>query len=410
MRRIVIRIIRQLHGAMVVTALLSGICMVLAFFGRPAAEYFPYSLLVLIPYAASAWAEEHIRGIGVFLLICIASIIPPALFAPDIAARAAFIVLSVIIIVIRIGGRVRDAGTVLNSPHFATVILFAALYILGVLLENNFLMQLNYYLAFAYVLIILCYMNFTSLEGYLEVNKEVENIPIRTIGRTNNLMLLGYLGLTVAVMLLMPLLGLDRAIRAAWQGIMAFIRFLSSLRGAEEVAETVPPEPEAIGGEQMGPMDFGVQEEPPVWVEALYHALSVALAVAVGIMVVIGIVYAVYRIVKAFYRPPKDNDDVTEFISESDDRESAGGIGGILGRIREVFDNSPNMTVRKAYRKRVRQKKAELLASMTPKELEDAAGIPEGEGRSTLHELYEKARYSREGCSAEDVQKLKKAL
>ena len=77
MRRKVLRVIRFLHGAMVLTAVMSGVCLLLSIFGMTPESYFPYSLLVLVTYVATAFAEEKIKGIGLFLLISIASTSPP---------------------------------------------------------------------------------------------------------------------------------------------------------------------------------------------------------------------------------------------------------------------------------------------------------------------------------------------
>ena len=408
MRRIVIAVIRQLHGAMILTGVLSGIALILGFFGLSAQVYFLYGLLVLIPYLVSALAEEKISGIGLFLLIRIASVIPVVIFAPDLASKIVFFGLSVIIVIIRIAGRLRDAGTILNSPHFATVLLFAVLYIIGTAVNQPFLMNVNYYLAFAYILAVLVYMNFTNLEGYLEVNRDVANVPKRTIGRTNNLMLLGYLALTVVLMLVVPLFGLDRAIRALWQGILALIRLITSRGGDTEAAESsIAEETMAASAPQDGM--FAEDTPTPLWLEAFYHALTVMITFIVGAAIIIGLIYAVYRLVKAFYRPAKENGDVEEFINDTDDRESVSGADGIFGRVREFFDPSPNSVIRRAYRRRIRKEKKDIQETMTPSEIEDAAGLPAGDERRVYHELYEKARYSKAGCSTEDVQTLKKA-
>ena len=330
-------------------------------------------------------------------------------FAPDLLSKIVFLLLSVIIIIIRIAGRVKDGDTILTIPTFATEILFAVFYILGVFLENSLMTRVNYYLAFAYVIFVLIYMNFSSLEAYLAVNREVENIPTKNIGRTNNLMLLGYLGLTVTVMLVVPFFGLDKAVRAAGRGILAFIRWLSSLRGEEAPIETVieevPPQ------ESMTPEGgmFADTVETPLWLEALYHALTVAIGFVVAAIIIIGIVLAIYRLVKAFYRPTKENSDEEEFISDSDDKEYVPGAGGVFGRILERFDPSPNAVIRRTYRKTIRKTKTEVDASDTPREIEDAAKLPEGKERTVLHELYEKARYSKDGCTQEDVQTLRNA-
>ena len=45
--------------------------------------------------------------------------------------------------------------------------------------------------------------------------------------------------------------------------------------------------------------------------------------------------------------------------------------------------------------------------SYTPEELEEFAEVPADERRALLHGLYEKARYSEDGCTRDDVQALK---
>ena len=409
MRRTVLRIIRFLHGAMVMTAVMSGVCLLLSIFGMTPESYFPFSLLVLVTYVATAFAEEKIKGIGLFLLISIASVIPTALLAPDIASKIVFVLISGIIIAIRIVGRVRDSGTLLDSPHMAVVILFAVFYLIGLLAGNSFVSTLNYYLAFAYVIFILIYTNFLNLEGYLNVNKDVENIPVRKIGRTNNLMLLGYLGLTVTLMLVMPLVGLDKAIIGLGKGILALIRRLAALRNGTPDDDIVVESEVEGGGEMSGGMpDFG-GSETPLWLTALYHAMEVALLVVAGIVVVAAIAFAIYRLVKAFYRPIKENSDEQEFIDpEDDDREYAEPQGGFFQRVRDIIDPTPTAAVRRLYRRRIKKQKVDFSEALTPDEIESAVGLSDGPERQILHEVYEKARYSERGCSEADLQRMRK--
>ena len=42
----------------------------------------------------------------------------------------------------------------------------------------------------------------------------------------------------------------------------------------------------------------------------------------------------------------------------------------------------------------------------TPMELEEAAGLPEGEEREEFHSLYEKARYGNAPCSQEEARRM----
>ena len=77
---------------------------------------------------------------------------------------------------------------------------------------------------------------------------------------------------------------------------------------------------------------------------------------------------------------------------------------------------NPNTTIRKKFKKQIQQgshlnKKAGnfIPVSLTPLELEQYAKLPDDDRTQLLHSLYEKARYSKEGCSKEDVASFKKS-
>ena len=62
--------------------------------------------------------------------------------------------------------------------------------------------------------------------------------------------------------------------------------------------------------------------------------------------------------------------------------------------------------IRRQYRREIlshtKKRKLSLPCSASPSELEQLAGLEQ----NTLHELYEKARYSKEPCTREDWDKL----
>lgn len=77
---------------------------------------------------------------------------------------------------------------------------------------------------------------------------------------------------------------------------------------------------------------------------------------------------------------------------------------------------NPNTTIRKKFKKQIQQgshlnKKAGnfIPVSLTPLELEQYAKLPDDERTHLLHALYEKARYSKEGCTKDDVASFKKS-
>lgn len=77
---------------------------------------------------------------------------------------------------------------------------------------------------------------------------------------------------------------------------------------------------------------------------------------------------------------------------------------------------NPNTTIRKKFKKQIQQgshlnKTAgnSIPVSLTPLELEQYAKLPDDERTHLLHALYEKARYSKEGCTKDDVASFKKS-
>ena len=66
------------------------------------------------------------------------------------------------------------------------------------------------------------------------------------------------------------------------------------------------------------------------------------------------------------------------------------------------------MKIRRRYKKTIRNAtKGEPNAYATPTELEVIADLSDSRQVQTLHHLYEKARYSKDGCTEEDMKRLK---
>ena len=111
-------------------------------------------------------------------------------------------------------------------------------------------------------------------------------------------------------------------------------------------------------------------------------------------------VYGIYCYLK---KNKTDEGDLVEFIGEEEPEERI-----FLRRkrgIRKLRKTiSANELIRKIYRKKIKAKmgkKIPLWAS--PKELETLAQWQETKENCQLHRLYEKARYSKEGCEKAEV-------
>ena len=68
---------------------------------------------------------------------------------------------------------------------------------------------------------------------------------------------------------------------------------------------------------------------------------------------------------------------------------------------------SPNMRIRRQYKKTIKKAgKYQPTGAETPAELEERNELS-GDGMRRLHDGYEKARYSREGCTKEEAEALR---
>ena len=117
--------------------------------------------------------------------------------------------------------------------------------------------------------------------------------------------------------------------------------------------------------------------------------------VAAGVLTAALIAYGIYSASRSFRRTVSEKNDVIESTAGGGEALSARKKSGKL----KLLDFSPNAFIRRKYMKTIKKaKKSAPDEWLAPEEIESFAGVE----NKTLHHVYEKARYSREGCTAED--------
>jgi len=144
--------------------------------------------------------------------------------------------------------------------------------------------------------------------------------------------------------------------------------------------------------------------EPHPIVKFLVKLMEYLLGIGCGIALVVGLVYGAIRLSRMFSTSFQDRGDFVENLQDDE-----------LEVIREAkkktdkvgfFDRSPNAVVRRRYRKTIlRASKTRPDRWMSPAEAEANANLT-GSTIDRLHVLYEKARYSPDGCTKQDVSEL----
>ena len=380
--------------------------------------YFFHSFLLLIPFAVTAYGQEKINHFVSYFIIGIACAILLFFIGSNFWEKLYFLILSVAIMLIRIPSRLQktddyeivdenviESGGLFDSPSAGFLGYFVLLFFIALLLKRNDLQTILYWITFAWLTDFLVYTNLKSLNRYLYSRRNIANLPGKQITSTNRALMIAFSILALVVMLVVPLLPLDH--------IVYSIGWIFSHFSSEEqtVVETAAESLATSGQSAM----FGDVKPTPAWLKMLYDILFAAILFVVSAGALVGIGYAILMLVHRFYKPAAVTGDIQEFIKE--ETESTFLQDSKKNERDSLFSRMfhPNTTIRKRFKKLIQMgihsdKKTSnsIPVSLTPLELEQYAKLPDDERTQLLHALYEKARYSKEGCTKEDVASLRK--
>ena len=409
MRKTVISVLRLLNGAMIVTSLLSLVTMVMPYLDiEPKYEHLPtflHGLSILIPVTVTFVASRRCTSFAMFLLFAGLSLVPVFFLSPTVVEKIIFLLLSVAVIGVRIHGWYKGKEDLLSRPVLFVLVLFGFLYLVGTGTDNELMMNLNLYTLLAYTLLVIVHMNLDRLDEYLLVHQGITNVPTKRIGRINAWLLVFFMFLALMVIIFIPLTGLGNvlAVLGKLLGLLIIRLFMLIMGWIKPDTPTLEEEAEGIVSEMDG---LPQSDNSPLWIRTvLIIAISVIFAIVV-ITILFFAIRALIDVIKRLYRPKSDENYELEFLGAAKDQKSAAREKARKDKP-GFFDFSPNAVIRKQFRRTVERKKKVDSPSYTPDELLTFAKMPEDEKREVLHELYEKARYSEEGASKEDVARLK---
>jgi hypothetical protein len=296
-----------------------------------------------------------------------------------------------------------------------------------------------------YVLLYFINMYLINFEKFFRTHAGLTNVPIQKIKSTNHTLVLFFASLSLGIMVLFQYVPLDKIISLLKEIVLSIIKSIVSFLRRFGGGETIP--------EQKSndvPIDFSAfpdkeQVPSPFW-KFIQKLISGLITFGVFAFVIGLIIFSLYKLYKLFYEKKYTFlTDKTEFISPFDKKESLGfpAIKTILGRFRPAYGSAPGERIRKLFFKAICSNTAyeEIRDSMTPKELSNfALGvrkehilftnagheqekvassigvdslIDSANGETPEKQLiyyYEKARYGKEACTKEDLQKVKSLL
>lgn len=400
----------SLHGALIVLMLL-GIPVAFLFPDQPV--YWLRACIILPVFFVSALAVHYVRHLAVYLLAAVLCTGALFLFGNTIPEKLYLVAAALVVFLSRIPARIHGDKDLLESPSLFSLIMFGIIYLAGIVLKSETLCGFAFRLAFCYVINLILYTNLSNMEDYLTQNHDIANIPGRQILSTNRIMLCIFSVISLAAMFLLPASGLSQLFYRLGDALWWLIRAFFSLfrkEGAEEIVpETAAPMPAQENPSMELPPPNG-----PNWLTAILNFLSFVFAAAIFIGLAAGLVYCIIKLFRNFYKPIRENDDKQEFIKE-EKADTSARAQKAAAEPSLFFSFSPDAVIRKAYKKAIKKgrssdsgkRQSPVPPAFTPTELEEYAGLTGTDGSETLHELYEKARYSNLDCTKEDVSRLK---
>lgn len=324
-------------------------------------------------------------------------------FAGTMVQRVLLLVFTAFISMSYFTARSKNRTCWLEKPEFAFLALFLALYWLAGRVNCRFLQIWACYGAGIYYLLISYYTNTMQMVDFVSTHSGLERFPEKRLLKSNRRMMWMQSGLVAAGMFIAPFVGIENIFYAIGRGLRDILAFILGGLETEPTPEKVQ---EAEKQSQM--MMMGEAHEIPRWLEILFEILDLLS----WILVIALFVYLIYSITKKLYgmylefgEHTEENGDKVERIYAVSSKETKMDIG--KEKKENLFwDRSPNARIRKFYKKRVRKDiKATINPAWTPQEIEKLVDIPVGD-KELLHTLYEKARYSKDGCSREEAQEV----
>lgn len=282
-----------------------------------------------------------------------------------------------------------DIPAFLDVPHPAHWRIPAICYICGALLKSSVCWHAAFYLTLADILLCFAWQFPSGFDWFLREHSRVASLPAKTMRRVA--------GILFVILFILLLL-------SAVPAILFQREPLSGLTFGRKTDVSLPPDTPAPpaeatpGTERFLPPDTDLPAyEPPEWLAALMTGLQYLFCTGTALFILAAIYHAC-RNAGAFFA--SGTEDEIHFLKK-DTSESVRRLK--RPRKKSASDQTPCLKIRRLYKKAIRRGlQTPPTGSETPEELEIAAGLG-GSEHLQLHEYYEKARYSREGCTAEEA-------
>lgn len=354
--------------------------------------------LLVIP-ALSVLFRRCIRNFVLFFLAHVAMFGVIFLY-PNLLSRVAagaFIASDMIYIYVR-----KTSGS--NDPMSVAQLVIAfgvalVMYIVSGQVDITFVRPFIITMFIIHITVYMIYFHELNVQESLEANSESLNQSTRKIGNINNKIIIIYVVIMLILIGAGVLLRMDVVITMIGQLLYAALRFVVRLfahGGGSEGSQVPVDVPEASGGDDAVMMN-GEANTFMFWLVVEKIVIAVCLIVAL-----IGLGYALYRFYQKFTKDRIEERQTGEYEETTVFVEKAEKVRKERQSLFEYLNLSNEKRVRRLYAKRV-QKQIKAGAPVKPSQTVQEIQSVVQEDLTALSTLYEKARYSNQLITKEEV-------
>ena len=292
--------------------------------------------------------------------------------------------------------REKDMPCFLNIPqpyHWAWMVF---LYLPGMIFHFTPYLSIMFGFFFLDVFVCLGHLYVRSLNNYIQLRHQTANLPVVTMHKMHRI-----LGIIAGILLLLfmtPALLFGHEFEPVLNFEAPNFTSEPAFESAQSSVFFTDPD---MNNTEFYSMPVISDDYLPAWFLPLFEIIKCLCIICFAIVIIILVFRGLRRMCLNF--SVEDTDEAVFLSQERTDNSVR-----LFPRTKAGARLSVNQQIRKRYRKIIlRATKGKPHTWRTPSELEQQAALSEDTAIQTLHDIYEKARYSKEGCRQEDLERLK---
>lgn len=373
-RRLLLTVLPWLHTVLIIAPIYSYAAHYIRQTDVLAAWLMGFSLI--IPTAVSRLLILRLRSFFVYMPISLLLSALWFLFDPILGVVVLFICL------LRLAGRLRTGNrTVFDTPHYAAVAAFLLPYVFSAADDIPALQLISLLSALVYGALTLIWRSLSRLDDYITMNRDMADFPMKRVSSTTMKTVLTVTVTLFSLCILILLLNFSH------------VTIPELMNPGAEIKEDLIVAEDGESAKELHEIDIPHFESKPLNIN--WDVLGRVFLSFAAVVIVTTAVVVISHVARGFSESAvlrEEKDTIEDLRDEEEKLQPKAKLRDLVPEL------SVNAYVRRKYRRAVHSAGADPKPWQSPREIEEGAGIR----NTTLHELYEKARYSESGCSNED--------